>query len=121
LKMGRTRHLWVTLLPLGWLLCVTFTAGFMLIFSANPRLGFLAQADSLAQRLATAAPADAAALARQIFNAHVNAAVTGVFLLLVTLVVGACARVWWQLLAGRRPASLREEPYVPLAGASTVK
>ena len=121
LKMGRTRYIWVTLLPLGWLLCVTFTAGLLLIFSSNPRLGFLAAADSLAQKLAAAAPADAAVMTRQIFNAHVNAAVTGVFLLLVILIVFACARVWWQLLAGRRAANLREEPYVPLAAAAVVK
>ena len=31
----------------------------------------------------------------------------------VTLVVLANARVWWQLLAGRRPVSLSEDPYVP--------
>ena len=121
LKMGRTRHIWVTLLPLGWLLGVTFTAGLMLIISPNPRLGFLAAADSLAQKMAAAAPADAAVMARQIFNARVNAAVTGVFLLLVILIVFACARVWVQLLAGRRAAGLREEPYVPLPGASVVK
>jgi carbon starvation protein len=121
LKMGRVRHIWVTLLPLGWLLSVTLSAGLMLIFSANPRLGFLAQADSLAQKMAAAAPADAAVMTRQIFNAHVNAAVTGVFLLLVILVVLACARVWVQVLSGRRTGDLHEEPYVPLAGATVVK
>jgi carbon starvation protein len=121
LKMGRKRYVWVTLLPLGWLLSVTFTAGLMLIFSPNPRLGFLAAADSFAAKLAAAAPADAAGLTRQIFNAHVNAAVTGVFLLLVILIVGSCARVWVRVLTGQSTASLREEPYVALAGASVVK
>jgi carbon starvation protein len=117
LKMGRTRHLWVTLLPLVWLLGVTLSAGLMLIFSANPRLGFLAQADGLAQKLATAAPDTAVTLQRQIFNAHMNAVVTGLFLVLVVLVVLSCARVWVQLLTGRRAAELREEPYVPVLSA----
>jgi len=112
IKMGRVRHIWVTLLPLGWLLSVTLTAGLMLILSPDPRLGFLAQADSLGQRLATAAPAEAVALGRQIFNARMNTAVTGLFLVLVVLVVLSCARVWYQLLSGRRAADLREEPYV---------
>ena len=47
--------------------------------------------------------------------------VTGAFLVLVLLVVAANARVWWQLLAGRRAEELREEAYVPLARASVVK
>ena len=118
LKMGRARYAWVTLLPLAWLLAVTLTAGLMLVFSANPRLGFLAQAASLAEKLPTAAPAEAVTLGRQIFNAQVNAAVTGVFLLFVVLVVLACARVWVQLLSGRRTADLHEEPYVSLAVAA---
>lgn len=37
------------------------------------------------------------------------------------IVVAANARVWWQLLAGRRGADLREEAYVPLAPARAVK
>jgi hypothetical protein len=34
---------------------------------------------------------------------------------LVTVVVIASARVWWQLLSGKRAAQLREEPYVAVA------
>ncbi len=121
LKMGRARYVWVTLLPLAWLLAVTLTAGLMLVFSANPRLGFLAQAASLAEKLPAAAPAEAVTLGRQIFNAQVNAAVTGVFLVFVVLVVLACARVWVQLLSGRRTADLHEEPYVSLAATAAAK
>jgi len=40
---------------------------------------------------------------------------------LVLLVVAANARVWWQLLAGRRTAELREEAYVPLVPAPAAK
>jgi carbon starvation protein len=116
IKMGRARYAWVTLLPLGWLLAVT-----MLIFSPNSRLGFLAAAANHAQKLPTAAPADAVTLGRQVFNAQVNAAVTGVFLVFVVLVVLACARGWVQLLSGRRAADLREEPYVPLPAATPAK
>ena len=48
----------------------------------------------------------------QYFNNMVDATVTGVFLVLVTIVVIANARVWWQLLAGKRVPDLHEEPYV---------
>jgi carbon starvation protein len=75
------------------------TAGWMKIFSADPRLGFLSAANE--------APSP-----RQAFNAHVDAAVTAVFLILVAVIVVANARVWWLLLAGRRAPDLHEEPFV---------
>ena len=99
IKMGKVRHVWVTLLPLAWLLAVTMTAGWMKIMSPDPRLGFLSAAR-------------VAASPRQALNAHVDAAVTGVFLVLVAVIVAANARVWWQLLAGKRAPGLREEPFV---------
>jgi len=111
IKMGRTRQLWVTLLPMGWLLSVTMTAGCLKIFSADPRLGFLSTVSALSRSLAEN-PVDAATLRRLIFNAEVDAAVTGLFLVLVALVVLANARVWWQLLANKRAPNLREEAYV---------
>jgi carbon starvation protein len=123
IKMGRTRYLWVALLPLGWLLAVTMTAGWMKIFSPDPRLGFLAAAADLRAKLAAAGGASEAAAGwrHQLLNHELNAAVTGLFLVLVVLVVLACARVWLQLLAGRRAADLREEPYVPLAETAAAK
>jgi len=102
IKMGHARHLWVTLLPLGWLLSVTMTAGYMKIFSPDPRLGFLAGAA-------------AAASPRLAFNAHVDAAVTGAFLVLTATVVAANARTCYQLLAGKRIAVLHEDPFVQAA------
>jgi carbon starvation protein len=100
IKMGQKRHLWVTLLPLSWLLAVTMTAGWMKIFSADPRLGFLSGAA-------------AAASPRQALNAHVDAAVTAAFLILVAVIVVSNARVWASLLAGGRAPGLSEEPFVP--------
>src|SRR5579872_1548079 len=47
IKMHRARYLWITGLPLVWLVTVTFTAAWQKIFSPAPRLGFLAQADQL--------------------------------------------------------------------------
>jgi carbon starvation protein len=113
IKMGRTRHVWCTLAPLGWLLAVTMSAGWLKIFGADPRLGFLSAAAELAGKIAAGGPpAQLAQWSQLRFNALVNAAVTGVFLLLVLVVVAANARAWWRLLSGRAPAVLHEEPYV---------
>jgi carbon starvation protein len=118
LKMGRQRYAWVTLGPLAWLLAVTMTAGWMKIFSPAP-VGFLAIARDLEARVAAGGSApELAAWRAQIFNNHVDTAVTGAFLVLVLLVVAANARVWWQILAQRRPVTLHESPYVPLAEAA---
>ncbi len=118
IKMGRTRHIWATLLPLGWLLSVTMTAGWMKIFSPAP-LGFLAIARGLEARItAGGTAAELKMWQAQLLNNRVDAGVTAVFLVLVAIVVAANARVWWQLLAGKRPSPLREEPYVPVAGTA---
>lgn len=122
IKMGRARYAWVALAPLAWLLSVTMTAGWMKIFAADPRLGFLSAAEALQRQLAAGgSAAQRAEWQRLLTNNYVNAAVTGAFLVLVVLVVLACARVWVQLLRGRRAADLREEPYVPLGEAAPAK
>jgi carbon starvation protein len=116
IKMGRTRYLWVTLAPLGWLLCVTMSAGWMKIFSPAP-VGFLAIARGLEAKIAAGgSAAELRAWHTQLLNNRVDVAVTAAFLVLVAIVVLASVRVWWQLLAGKRVAELREEPYVAVTG-----
>ncbi len=118
IKMGRARYIWATLLPLSWLLLVTSSAGLMKIFSAAP-IGFLAIARGLETKIAAGGtPAELKTWSAQLFNNRVDAAVTAIFLVLVAIVVIANARVWWQLLSGRRTATLHEDPYVS-AGAET--
>jgi carbon starvation protein len=112
IKLGRVRYVWVTLLPLGWLLAATMTAGWMKIFSPDPRLGFLSAAAASSRKLAGAGPAEAAVLRRLVFNNQADAFVAGFFLVLVAAVIIANARVWWRwLVAGTGPA-LAEDPYV---------
>jgi carbon starvation protein len=111
IKMGRERFAWVTLAPLAWLVLVTMTAGWQKVFSADPRLGFLAHA------------ADAATLAhpqaaRLIFNDRLNTVVALVFMAVVALVVFASLREWWLVLSRRKPAVVHEAPFVASAGAA---
>jgi carbon starvation protein len=57
-------------------------------------------------------PAEIKTWSAQLFNNRVDAIVTATFLVLVAIVVIANARVWYQLLSGRRTATLHEDPYV---------
>jgi carbon starvation protein len=110
IKSDRPRFAWCTLLPLSWLLCVTMTAGYEKIFSPDRRLGFLAQAEHLAGQLASGAIPEANRLATETiaFNATMNAVVTGLFMLLVVIVVTDAARVWLRTLRGRADAAAVE-------------
>ncbi|HJY04823.1 MAG TPA: carbon starvation CstA 5TM domain-containing protein, partial [Bryobacteraceae bacterium] len=114
IKMHRARYIWVTGAPLLWLLAATFTAGWQKIFSPEPRLGFLAQANALASALATGSVAaeNAAATQTQIFNNRVDAAVCGIFMILVAVIVLDSFRVWYGLLRGTRSSVSSEAPFV---------
>jgi carbon starvation protein len=112
IKMNKQRYLWVTCLPLSWLLAVTLTAGWQKIFASDIRLGFLSAAKHF-EKLATAGGSDRdlATWHHQIFNNYLNAGVTALFLILVILIVASCARVWIRLLTGHHTNHpLREEP-----------
>jgi carbon starvation protein len=118
MKMGRLRWLWVTLVPMAWLVTVTMTASYQKIFSASPRLGFLAGANALAQHLSqqmaagTIAAEKIAEVQRNIFNLRLDAAVAGVFAGLVLILLLESVGEWVRLLSGRKQAVLREAPYV---------
>ncbi|MEY2542275.1 MAG: carbon starvation protein, partial [Verrucomicrobiota bacterium] len=65
IKMKKVRYLFVTILPLMFMCVVTFSAGYLKIFSADPRLGFLSGVQSLTQQAATMTdPQKAGALIR---------------------------------------------------------
>ncbi len=104
-KMGRQRYMWVPLLPLAWLAAATLTAGYQKVFSPDPKLGFLAHAESLASSTAPTA-------ARMIFNDRLDAALALFFMAVVLVVILASAREWWMVLAGRKAPVVHEAPYV---------
>ncbi|PYJ63756.1 MAG: carbon starvation protein A [Verrucomicrobia bacterium] len=113
----------VTLVPLLWLLTVTMTAGWQKIFSADPGIGFIAQARVQAEGIARAhtqvvLAKDEAGLraaeklmkaaVRLCFNNYLDAVVAAAFLVLVALIVSISVREWILLLARKRLATLRE-------------
>jgi carbon starvation protein len=115
IKMHRARYMWITCMPLAWLVVVTFTAGWQKIFSPEPRVGFLAQADHLetALRSGQIAAAKIAETQALIFNARLDATVCGIFLFLVALILADSIRVWTGILRGTREAKVTEAPFVP--------
>ncbi len=113
-KMGRLKLVWVTLVPMAWLVTVTMTASYQKIFHEHPRIGFLAQARMLSEQVAAGAvPAERiSAVSQQIFNARLDAIVTGIFALLVLLLLIEAAGEWYAILARKKEIVLRETPYV---------
>ncbi|HEX4119336.1 MAG TPA: carbon starvation CstA family protein [Verrucomicrobiae bacterium] len=93
---GRPLFAGITLAPLLWLLAVTTTASIEKIFSPNPKIGFLAAA-----KLAGANSALR-------FNALLDAAVTGFFLVMISAIVLLSIREWLLLLARRKISRLSE-------------
>jgi carbon starvation protein len=106
IKMHRLKYAWITLLPLSWLVLVTYTAAWQKIFSDAPRVGFLAQAQAMEAGLQTATT-------RQlIFNNRLDAVLCGIFLVLVTTILVDSIRIWIGILHGTRPATTQEAPFV---------
>ena len=118
IKMQKTRYLFITVLPLCFMCAVTFSAGYLKIFSIDPKLGFLSGAQGLAAQ-ASADPTKANELMRQASVWQFDAIVAGFFMLFVFLIVVGSATQWWQLIRGTKPVVLRESEFVPVASVTT--
>jgi carbon starvation protein len=103
IKMHRARYALVTLAPLAWLVVVTFTASWHKIFHPDPRIGFLTQARQLVT---------AGGNPRLVFNNRLDAAVTGLLIVMVALIVLESARNWIAVLGGKKEVQLKESPFV---------
>ncbi|KVZ81975.1 carbon starvation CstA family protein [Burkholderia ubonensis] len=113
-KMKRERYAWVTLVPTVWLLICTLTAGWQKVFDANPKVSFLAHAAKLQAAVdegKVLAPAKSIAqMKRIIVNDYIDAALAGLFILVVVSIAV------YGVLAIRRARSeakptVRETPY----------
>ena len=114
LKSGKARYAWVTLLPLAFVVAVTFTAGVQKIFAPDPRLGMLAHARATAAKLA-AGSLDAATAGRTIFTDHLNSALCALYLTIAALVILSACRQWIGLLRGSIAMKTTETPFVETA------
>ncbi len=114
MKMGRLRWIWVTLLPMAWLVVITMTASYQKIFHSNPRIGFLANANTLAAQIAAGKiPAEKIAEThRLIFNQRLDAAVTAVLASMILVLIVEALGQWYSILSRRKQPVLHESPYV---------
>src|SRR5213596_41266 len=120
IKMQKVRYIFVTLVPLCFMTAVTFSAAYLKIFSADPKLGFLSGAESLTRTAnGIVDPAKANELLRQAHVWQFDAIVAGFFMLFVFLIVVGSATQWWQLIRGTKPVVLRESEFVPVTSVTT--
>jgi len=114
LKMAKLKWIWVTLLPMAWLVIITMTASFEKIFSANTRIGFLSQANSMAAQLAAGnvATAKIADTQRLIFNLRLDAAVTAILAAMILVLLVEALAQWFAILSRRKQPVMQETPYV---------
>ena len=114
LKMGKKRYVWVTLIPMIWLIIVTMTASYQKIFDLNPKLGFLANAEVLKGQIAagTLAPDALNRAQHLIFNNYLNVGVTTLLVLLILFLIFEAVSLWRRLLWGSKVVTMNEEPYV---------
>jgi carbon starvation protein len=104
IKMGKARYAAVTLVPLVWLVAVTFTASWHKIFDPNPRVGFLSHAAQLAS-----GPANNS---RLIFNDRLDAVVTATLIVMISLILIESVVEWGKVISGRKQARVKESPFV---------
>jgi carbon starvation protein len=113
-KSGKLRYAWVTAVPLAWLVIITTAAAWEKLFSPELRIGFLAHASDLSQKLAAGAltPEKAAQAPQLIFNDRLDAVLTAFFLVTTWVLVIETARVCHAVVTGRRCPPSTETPYV---------
>ena len=115
IRMGKVKYSFITIIPLTWLSIVALTGGSEKIFSADPKLGFLSHANSLAAIVAGGSlPAGAKTAfeaSRMIFNDRLDAAVVAVFMIAVIVILLDSARVWMGVINGTTPAVSTEVPF----------
>ena len=113
-KMKRQQYAWVAIIPSIVLLVCTLTAGWIKVFDANPKVGFLALANKFSGAMdkgVVLAPAKSIEeMSRLVFNNRLDAGLTLLFMFVVLSVVGFGIRTALQSLRSAGPTA-QETPY----------
>ena len=114
-KSGKLKYIWVTATPLAWLFIVTTTAAWEKLFADDIRVGFLAHAKSLADKLAQGglSAEQINTAPRLIFNDYLDAGLTLVFLLISWLLIADTLRVVYCIIKEKTFPPCSETPHIP--------
>ncbi|MCF4127113.1 carbon starvation CstA family protein [Methylobacterium sp. SyP6R] len=120
-KMKRERYALVTIVPTLWLVACTLTAGLQKVFSADPRVGFLAHAERYATALAEGkvlAPAKTADQMRQIvLNDRIDAVLALVFVGVVVAIIAFGVQACLKAYRADRWTAVEADPRIVPAAA----
>jgi len=117
-KLKRQRYVWVPGIPAVWLIICTLTAGWQKLFG---QISFTAAASKYAQAaqqghlLAPAKSIDE--MQRIVSNNQVDAALTGLFMLLIASMLGFSLRTLIKAWDTPTPTA-HEEPYIALTSVT---
>ena len=114
-KSGKLRYVWVSAVPLGWLLVITTTAAFEKLFSPELRVGFLAHAQELSLKASRegVAPEFLAKVPRLLFNDYLDAGLTLLFIIVTWVLVLDTMRICRAVIVGNAHPPNTESPRVP--------
>lgn len=102
-KSDKLKYIWVTALPLSWLIIITTSAAWEKLFSTDIRVGFLSHASDLSDKLSNGTlSADMMHKAPHlIFNDYLNASLTGLFMLITWLLLADTLRIIYCVINGK--------------------
>ncbi|MDD2759724.1 MAG: carbon starvation CstA family protein [Methylomonas sp.] len=114
-KSGKLKYVWVTALPLSWLIVITSAAAWEKLFSEDLRVGFLSHAGDLSDKLTAGSLASdmAGKAPHLIFNDYLNAGLTGLFMLITWLLVADMLRIVYCVIAGKPHPVSSESEHIP--------
>lgn len=115
-KMKREKYAFVTIIPTAWLCICTLTAGWQKIFSADPKIGFLAHADRYATAAAEGkllAPAkNAGQMSQIVLNDRIDAVLACLFIALVVAIAVFGVMACLKALRADRWTALETDPKI---------
>ena len=89
IRTGRVKFAWITGMPLAWLAIITSTAAFQKIFSEDVRVGFLAGANAMTEKVNSGIISEEKIniMNQLIFNLRFDAVITAILTIVLWLVI----------------------------------